>query len=71
LKTRFHPQDQSPITIYSTLVTKSSTSFSLVVSIGSAKGISSNLGLSTTCVSFTTVFGVLKTSKACVIVQPM
>ncbi len=68
MEPRFHPQNQPPITIYSTLATKSSIGFSFVVSIGLTKGTGSNFGLSTTCVSFNTIFGVLKTSNACVIV---
>jgi hypothetical protein len=66
LKTKFHPQNQSPKIICSTLVTKSSTCFSLVVSIGLTEGTSSNPGLLATCVSFNTIFGVLKTPEACV-----
>jgi hypothetical protein len=64
LKTRFRPQNQSSKITYLTHVIKSSIGCSPMVSIGSAKKTCVDHGVSTTCVSFSTIFGVLKTSKA-------
>jgi hypothetical protein len=58
-----------PITTYSTLAIKSSTCFSLVVSIGLAKGTSLDHGFLAIGVPFNIVYGVIKTLDACVIIS--
>jgi len=77
LKSRFHPWHQSPKTTCLTPTTKSSTSCSLVVSIGYSLVVSidstKKIGWGSTLliigVSFSFIFGVLKTSKAWVILK--
>jgi hypothetical protein len=63
LKTKFHPQNQSPRATCSTLVAKFSIGFSHYTSISSAMVLGSGLGFSITSVSLSIASKVLKTMQ--------